>query len=265
MQRAMLVYGTRRKPSRWRSSRSSNVIPVGIAGVVLTGQHRSMLEQVNLDFRADHNEIMQNGQIPRGITARSLKGVSRLIIAERPVRRGGPRHHVCNVRCSGRFSPASGLLIWRRPAIRDITRLTPEEIEPPTHQPARLAASGPDSASRLLRENADSSSIITTGDTVITPCSGPFVQNRPFSDPRLPVDRTTCDRFCGSGSPPVVMPGLIRRVGKLGGDFVATARKRHCASRTAIPWFATYLLPVLKNGRNIVVLRLYGADATVMG
>ena len=55
--------------------------------VVLTGQHASMLDQVNADFgiTAHHNlEIMAVGQSLQHITSRSLDGVSRLIATERP-------------------------------------------------------------------------------------------------------------------------------------------------------------------------------------
>ncbi len=86
--RVMLVYGTRPEaiklaPVIWELERAPQLAPI----VVLTGQHRSMLDQVNHDFdiKADHNlQIMQTRQSLNDITVRSLEGVSDVINAERP-------------------------------------------------------------------------------------------------------------------------------------------------------------------------------------
>ena len=83
--RVMLVYGTRPEaiklaPVIREVERAPQLEPI----VVLTGQHRSMLDQVNRDFdiKADHDlEIMQAGQSLHDITVRSLGGVSDLIDA----------------------------------------------------------------------------------------------------------------------------------------------------------------------------------------
>jgi UDP-N-acetylglucosamine 2-epimerase (non-hydrolysing) len=86
--RVMLIYGTRPEaikmaPVIFELTRSTQLTPV----IVLTGQHRSMLEQVNQDFHISPDydlEIMETGQTLQDITVRCLEGTCELLKADRP-------------------------------------------------------------------------------------------------------------------------------------------------------------------------------------
>ena len=262
--RVMLVYGTRPEaikmaPVVQELERSSQLEPI----VVLTGQHRSMLEQVNHDFqiRADHNlEIMEAGQSLHDITARSLKGVSQLITAERPdvVVVQGDTTSALSAALAAFYAqlPVAHLEAGLR--TEDIYSPYPEEMN--RRLTSRLAslhlAPTPASRDNLLRENVDSGSIITTGNTVIDALLWTVRQNRPFSDPRLrsieqskrPLLLVTAHRRESWGDP-------MRRVGQALVEISWRLPELHIvlpAHRN--PVVRDVLLPVLKSGRNIVVL-----------
>ena len=193
MKRVMLVYGTRPEaikmaPVVRELQRSTRLKPI----VVLTGQHASMLEQVNADFgiAADHNlEIMAVGQSLHHITSRALEGVARLIAAERP--------DVVLVQgdTSSAFSAALAAFYAQVPVAHleaglrtdDIYAPFPEEMN--RRLTTRLASLHlvPTLSSRenLLRENVAGRTIVVTGNTVIDSLLWTVEQGRPFSDPRL--------------------------------------------------------------------------------
>ena len=262
--RVMLVYGTRPEaikmaPVVRELERSSHLEPI----VVLTGQHRSMLEQVNRDFdiRADYNlEIMQAGQSLHDITARSLEGVSRLITAERPdvVVVQGDTTSALSAALAAFYAQVPVAHLEAGLRTEDIYSPYPEEMN--RRLTSRLASLhlAPTSASRdnLLRENVDSGSIITTGNTVIDALLWTVRRNRPFSDPRLqsierskrPILLVTAHRRESWGDP-------MRRVGEALVEISLRLPELHIvlpAHRN--PVVRDVLLPVLKRGRNISVL-----------
>lgn len=191
--RIMLVYGTRPEaikmaPVFFELERSDRLAPV----VVLTGQHRSMLDQVNHDFQinSDHDlEIMQGRQTLQDITIRCLDGISGLIRAERP--------DVVLVQgdTTSAFSAALAAFYERIPVAHleaglrtgDMHSPYPEEVN--RRLITRLAslhlAPTPVSRENLLREAVQGESVVVTGNTVIDALLWTVGQARPFDDPRL--------------------------------------------------------------------------------
>jgi UDP-N-acetylglucosamine 2-epimerase (non-hydrolysing) len=191
--RVMLVYGTRPEaikmaPVIFELRRSAQLTPV----VVLTGQHRSMLEQVNHDFhiRPDHDlEIMEPGQALQHITVRTLEGVSELLRAERP--------DVVLVQgdTTSAFSAALAAFYEQIPVahleagLRTGDMYSPYPEETNRRLITRLAslhlAPTPVSRENLLREDVDDRSVVVTGNTIIDALLWTVRQARPFSNPRL--------------------------------------------------------------------------------
>jgi UDP-N-acetylglucosamine 2-epimerase (non-hydrolysing) len=190
--RVMLVYGTRPEaikmaPVLWELRRS-DLTPV----VVLTGQHRSILTQVNDHFRInpDHDlKIMETGQTLQDITVRSLHGVSELLRAERP--------DVVLVQgdTTSAFSAALAAFYEKIPVAHleaglrtgDMYSPYPEEIN--RHLITRLASlhltPTPTSRANLLRENVNDESVVVTGNTIIDALLWTVRQAQPFSNPKL--------------------------------------------------------------------------------
>jgi UDP-N-acetylglucosamine 2-epimerase (non-hydrolysing) len=191
--RVMLVYGTRPEaikmaPVIFELRRSAQLTPV----VVLTGQHRSMLEQVNHDFHIspDHDlEIMEPGQTLQHITVRTLEGVSELLRAERP--------DVVLVQgdTTSAFSAALAAFYEQIPVahleagLRTGDMYSPYPEETNRRLITRLAslhlAPTPVSRENLLREDVDDRSVVVTGNTIIDALLWTVRQARPFSNPRL--------------------------------------------------------------------------------
>ena len=262
--RVMLVYGTRPEaikmaPVIRELERSPQLKPI----VVLTGQHRSMLEQVNIDFdiRADHNlEIMQPGQSLHDITARSLEGVAQLIDAERPdvVLVQGDTTSALSAALAAFYAQVPVAHLEAGLRTDDIYSPYPEEMN--RRLTSRLTSlhlvPTPASRDNLLRENVDRGSIIITGNTVIDALLWTVRQDRPFSDPRLQaIDRSgrplllvTAHRRESWGDP-------MRRVAQALVEISWRLPELHIvlpAHRN--PVVRDVLLPVLKTGRNILVL-----------
>ena len=191
--RVMLVYGTRPEaikmaPVIFELRRSTQLTPV----VVLTGQHRSMLEQVNQDFHISHDhdlEIMEAGQTLQDITVRCLEGTSELLKAERP--------DVVLVQgdTTSAFSAALAAFYEQIPVAHleaglrtgDMYSPYPEEIN--RRLITRLAslhlAPTPASRENLLREDVEGRSVVVTGNTIIDSLLWIVRQARPFSNHRL--------------------------------------------------------------------------------
>ena len=261
--RVMLVYGTRPEaiklaPVIWELERAPQLEPI----VVLTGQHRSMLDQVNRDFdiKADHDlEIMQAGQSLHDITVRSLGGVSDLIDAERP--------DVVLVQgdTTSALSAALAAFYARVPVahveagLRTQNRYSPFPEEMNRRLTSQLAslhlAPTPASRDNLLRENVNGDVIVVTGNTVIDTLLWTVRQRRPFSDVRLqaiersgaPVLLGTAHRRESWGDPMRrVAEALVEITWRLPDLRVVLPAHRN-------PVVRDDLLPVLENGRNIHV------------
>ncbi len=189
----MLVYGTRPEaikmaPVVKELGRHPELRPI----VVVTGQHREMLDQVNRVFGIvpDHDlNIITPGQSLTEITVRSLSGLEPLIAAERPdlvVVQGDtttcfaaslaafyqqiPVAHIeAGLRTDNRYNPF------------------PEEINRRlTTQVASLHLA-PTSIARenLLASGVDPASIVVTGNTVIDALLEVTASEHPISDPTL--------------------------------------------------------------------------------
>jgi UDP-N-acetylglucosamine 2-epimerase (non-hydrolysing) len=262
--RVMLVYGTRPEAIKMAPVvRELHDSPRFTPIVVLTGQHASMLDQVNADFgiTADHNlEIMAVGQSLQHITSRALDGVSRLIAAEQP--------DVVAVQGDTTSALAAGLAAFYahvpvahlEAGLRtdDIYSPFPEEMNRRlTSQLASLhLAPTPASRANLLRENVDRRSIVVTGNTVIDSLLWTVERDRPFSNPRLreieregsPVLLVTAHRRESWGDP-------MRRVAEALVEISWRLPELHIvlpAHRN--PIVREVLLPILQRGRNIDVL-----------
>jgi UDP-N-acetylglucosamine 2-epimerase (non-hydrolysing) len=171
----MLIYGTRPEaikmaPVFFELRRSAHLTPV----VVLTGQHRSILDQVSHDFqiRPDYNlEIMENGQTLNDITIRCLQGISQVLRAERP--------DVVLVQgdTTSAFSAALAAFYEKIPVAHLEAGLRTDNIYSPYPEEVnrrlitRLAslhlAPTPVSRENLLREKVEGRSVVVTGNTVI--------------------------------------------------------------------------------------------------
>ena len=262
--RVMLVYGTRPEAIKMAPVvREIEKAPQLSSVVVLTGQHRSMLKQVNQDFdiRADHNlDIMHAGQSLQDITERCLKGVSEVIQAEQPdvVLVQGDTTSALSAALAAFYArvPVAHLEAGLR--TEDAYLPYPEEMN--RRLTTRLAAlhlvPTPASRANLLRENVGSDSIIITGNTVIDALMWTVRQNRPFVDPRLtaiehserPVLLVTAHRRESWGEPMRrVAAALVALSWKLPELRIVLPAHRN-------PLVRKTLLPLLSTGRNILVL-----------
>lgn len=262
--RVMLVYGTRPEAIKMAPvvralEQSPRLVPI----VVLTGQHRSMLEQVNLDFgiRADHNlDIMQAGQSLQQITARSLEGVSRVITAERPdiVLVQGDTTSALAAALAAFYAQVPVAHLEAGLRTDDMYSPYPEEMN--RRLTTRLASlhlvPTPASRDNLLRENVNRNSIITTGNTVIDALLWTVQRGRPFSDPHLqslernerPILLVTAHRRESWGEPMRrVAQALVEISWRLPELQIVLPAHRNPVVRET-------LLPILEGGRNILVL-----------
>jgi UDP-N-acetylglucosamine 2-epimerase (non-hydrolysing) len=262
--RVMVVYGTRPEaikmaPVVRRLERSPQMQPI----VVLTGQHRSMLEQVNLDFgiNADHNlDLMHAGQSLHHITHRALEGIAQIIAAEQP------EMVLVQGDTTSAFAAALAAFYGRIPVAHLEAGLRTEDIYSPYPEEmnrrltSRLAslhlAPTPLSRDNLLRENVDSASIITTGNTVIDALLWTVRRGRPFSDGRLhaiersgrPILLVTAHRRESWGAPMRrVAEALVEISRQLPEVQIVLPAHRNPVVRET-------LLPILAGGRDILVL-----------
>ncbi|MBD7994474.1 UDP-N-acetylglucosamine 2-epimerase (non-hydrolyzing) [Arthrobacter sp. Sa2CUA1] len=160
--------------------------------VTVTGQHRSMLDQVNSLFEIvpDHDlNIFEPGQSLNGILSRTIDGLDKLFTVNRPdavvvqgdtttstagaiaaFYQGIPVVHVeAGLRSHNLFSP------FPEEANRKMTsQIASLHLAPTTT-----------SRDNLLRENIPAQNIVVTGNTVIDALFMTIEKNVPFTDPRL--------------------------------------------------------------------------------
>ncbi|MBI4900037.1 MAG: UDP-N-acetylglucosamine 2-epimerase (non-hydrolyzing) [Actinobacteria bacterium] len=189
----MLVYGTRPEaikmaPVVKELGRHPALRPI----VVVTGQHREMLDQVNRVFGIvpDHDlNIITPGQSLTEITVRSLSGLEPLITAERPdlvVVQGDtttcfaasmaafyqqvPVAHVeAGLRTDNRYNPFP----------EEINRRLTSQVASLHLAPTTIAREN------LLASGVDRASIVVTGNTVIDALFEVTASEHPISDPTL--------------------------------------------------------------------------------
>lgn len=160
--------------------------------VAVTGQHRSMLDQVNrlFDIIPDHDlNIFEPGQSLNGILSRTIDGLDKLFSVNRP--------DAVLVQGDTTTSTAAAMAAFyhRIPVVHVEAGLRsgdpfspfPEEGNRKiTSQLASLHLA-PTAASRenLLRENVPAKDIVITGNTVIDALFMTVEKQVPFTDPRL--------------------------------------------------------------------------------
>jgi UDP-N-acetylglucosamine 2-epimerase (non-hydrolysing) len=270
----MLVYGTRPEAIKMAPlvkalERSSTLNPI----VVVTGQHREMLDQVNELFditpKHDLNVIQPRQTLPQ-LSVRALEGLSVLVSQERPdavVVQGDtttsfvaalaafyeqvPVVHVeAGLRTHNRYSPY------------------PEEINRRlTTQVANLHLAPTSTAkANLLREGIDAADVVVTGNSVIDALLDVVDLQVPFADRRLetlvgkPIVLITSHRRESWGEPMARVAAAIAILAERFPtvSFVLPAHKN--------PVVRDVLLPPLQGHGNVVVTEplAYGEFARLM-
>jgi UDP-N-acetylglucosamine 2-epimerase (non-hydrolysing) len=270
----MLVYGTRPEAIKMAPlvkalERSSTLNPI----VVVTGQHREMLDQVNELFditpKHDLNVIQPRQTLPQ-LSVRALEGLSVLVSQERPdavVVQGDtttsfvaalaafyeqvPVVHVeAGLRTHNRYSPY------------------PEEINRRlTTQVANLHLAPTSTAkANLLREGIDAADVVVTGNSVIDALLDVVDLQVPFADRRLetlvgkPIVLITSHRRESWGEPMARVAAAIAILAERFPtvSFVLPAHKN--------PVVRDVLLPPLQGHGNVVITEplAYGEFARLM-
>ncbi len=261
MEKVLVVYGTRPEaikmaPVVAELQRSKTVEPV----VVVTGQHRAMLDQVNSLFgivpRHDL-DILEPRQRLEDVTARVLAGVSRIIAEEKPV---AVLVQGDTTTC---FTAALAAFYGRVPLIHleaglrtgDPANPFPEEINRrlTSHLASLHLAPTPTSCANLLAEGIARHSIVVTGNTVIDALHQVISQDIPPVDPALarvlgePLVLVTAHRRESWGEP---MANSARAIATLARRFPQTT---FLLPAHLNPVVREVLLPPLLGLRNIVV------------
>ena len=189
----MLIYGTRPEaikmaPVVQELRRHPELRPT----VVVTGQHREMLDQVNEVFGIvpDHDlNILSPGQSLTEITVRSLTGLEPLLSAERPdlvlvqgdtttcfaaslasfYQRIPVAHLEAGLRTDNRYNPFP----------EEINRRLTTQVASLHLAPTALAKQN------LLNSGVDASAVTVTGNTVIDALLEVTASERPIGDPTL--------------------------------------------------------------------------------
>jgi UDP-N-acetylglucosamine 2-epimerase (non-hydrolysing) len=195
MKRVMVVYGTRPEAIKFapviQAMEADAVVePV----VVVTGQHRSMLDQVNDFFgiRPEYDlDIISPGQTLEDVTSRTLAGLREVVGAEKP------DAIVVQGDTTTTFASALSAYYNRVPLVHleaglrtgDIYSPYPEEMN--RRLVSRLAALhlAPTAACalNLLREGIGPAAIIITGNTVIDALLTVAARHPPYEDPLFEV------------------------------------------------------------------------------
>jgi UDP-N-acetylglucosamine 2-epimerase (non-hydrolysing) len=193
MQRAMLVYGTRPEAIKMAPlvsalRRHSQIEPV----VAVTGQHREMLDQVNVLFgiTPDHDlDLMTPGATLPQITSRTLVAVSELLD------RDTPDLVVVQGDTSSAFTAALAAFYHQIPVVHleaglrtgDIYSPFPEEVNRRLTSPISALHLAPTATSRanLEAEGIDPCTIAVTGNTVIDALRTTADRSVEFVDPAV--------------------------------------------------------------------------------
>lgn len=228
MHKILFVYGTRPEaiklaPLIRAASRSRHLKPV----VAVTGQHRTMLDQVNdlFGIRPDHDlDIITERQRLQDITTRVLNGAADVIALERP---DAVLVQGDTTTC---FAAALAAFYHKVPVIHleaglrthDTYNPFPEEINRrlTTHLTAVHFAPTRTSWGNLLREGVPEERIYITGNTVIDALFEVISQNRPIENPDLAkisgrqLVLITAHRRESWGEPMAAVARAIARVAK---------------------------------------------------
>jgi UDP-N-acetylglucosamine 2-epimerase (non-hydrolysing) len=276
MKKVLVVYGTRPEAVKMAPViRGLELAPDVTQLVVVTGQHRSMLDQVNdlFGIKVDHDlDIIEPRQTLEGITVRALSGLTPLIRDE------SPDAILVQGDTTTTFTAALAAFYERVPVIHleaglrtgDVSSPFPEEMN--RRLTSQLAALhlAPTQTSRgnLLREGVDPSRVVVTGNTVIDALLDAVDRQRGYEDPELiPLDSddrkvllVTAHRRESWGEP-------MRRVGQA----IADIARNHPDLRVVLPVHRNpvvreALLPLLRGLSNVLIVEplAYGDFARLM-
>lgn len=274
MKRVMVVYGTRPEaikmaPVVQAMAESTTVEPQ----VVVTGQHRAMLDQVNdlFGIRPAHDlDILLPRQTLEDITSRTLVGLRDLLEKE------SPDAVLVQGDTTTCFAAALGAFYHQIPVIhleaglRTNDRLNPFPEEVNRRLTTQLASLhlAPTATSRanLLREGVDPEAVVVTGNTVIDALLDVVGRGAPLSRPELEGLRgrrlvlITAHRRESWGEP---MRQSGRAIGRLATTFpdVEFLLPAHLN-----PVVREALMPILRGRDNVTITEPldYGDFATVM-
>ena len=191
--RVMVIYGTRPEaiklaPVIRAIGASSRLRPV----VTLTGQHRTIVEQVNSMFgiRPDHNlDVIRPRQSLHGLTARVLERLSPALQQERP------DAVVVQGDTTSAFAGALAAFYEHVPVVHVEAGLRTGDLYSPFPEEANRRLTGqiatlhlaptPVSEGNLLRDGISSRRVIVTGNTVIDALLWTVQQHVPYEAPAL--------------------------------------------------------------------------------
>ena len=191
--RVMIIYGTRPEaiklaPVIRAIGASSRLCPV----VTLTGQHQTIVEQVNRMFgiRPDHDlDVIRPGQSLHGLTARILERLSRVLQQERP------DAVVVQGDTTSAFAGALAAFYEHVPVVHVEAGLRTGDLDSPFPEEANRRLTGqiatlhlaptPVSEGNLLRDGIPSRRVMVTGNTVIDALLWTVQQRVPYGDPAL--------------------------------------------------------------------------------
>jgi UDP-N-acetylglucosamine 2-epimerase (non-hydrolysing) len=276
MKHVMVVYGTRPEAVKMAPVvRGLNAAPDLAASVVLTGQHRSMLDQVNelFDIEVEHDlDIIEPRQTLVGITVRALAGLVPLIHDRQPdaVLVQGDTTTTLTAALAAFYERVPVVHLEAGLRTGDVTSPFPEEMNRRLTSQLATLHLAPTQASRanLLREGVDAANIVVTGNTVIDALVDVVRRRHPYAEPALTTldndDRSvllvTTHRRESWGEP-------MRGVGRA----VATIARRHPDLRVVVPVHRNpvvreALLPELEQLGNVLVVEplAYGDFARLM-
>jgi UDP-N-acetylglucosamine 2-epimerase (non-hydrolysing) len=189
----MVVYGTRPEaiklaPVIREIGASARLRPV----VTLTGQHRTIVEQVNSMFgiRPDHNlDVIRPRQSLHGLTARVLERLSPALQQERP------DAVVVQGDTTSAFAGALAAFYEQIPVVHVEAGLRTGDLSSPFPEEANRRLTGqiatlhlaptPVSEGNLLRDGISSRRVMVTGNTVIDALLWTVQQHVPYGDPVL--------------------------------------------------------------------------------
>jgi len=276
MKKVMVIYGTRPEAVKMAPVvRGLGLAPDVTPLVVVTGQHRSMLDQVNtlFDIQVDHDlDIIEPRQTLEGVTTRALSGLTPLIRAEQP------DAVLVQGDTTTTFTAALAAFYERVPVVHleaglrtgDVASPFPEEANRRLTSQLTALHLAPTRSSRanLEREGIDPARVVVTGNTVIDALFDVIDQDRPYTDPQLaaldendrPVLLVTSHRRESWGDP-------MRGVGRA----IASVARQHPELLVVLPVHRNplvreALLPPLRELPNLLIVEpvAYGDFARLM-
>jgi UDP-N-acetylglucosamine 2-epimerase (non-hydrolysing) len=259
----MVIYGTRPEavkvaPLIRALDDSEMFTPV----VVVTGQHRSMLDQVNAVFGvrpAFDLDIHRPGQTLTEVTTRTLSGVRSVLAQQRPdaVVVQGDTTTVFAAALAAFYEQIP--VVHLEAGLRTGNPYSPYPEEVNRRLTTRLATLhlAPTSTSKgnLLTENVDEASIVVTGNTVIDALLWAVPRQRGYSEPALaglddhdaPVLLVTAHRRESWGEPLRAVGRALARIASAHRDLrVVFPVHRNPVVRDAV-------LPALRDVPNVIV------------